>query len=37
MEREAFIEAEFVYYGAVPDLTYTLEEMIAERDRIAVR
>ena len=37
MEREAFIEAEFAYYDAFPDLTYTLDEMIAEGDRIAFR
>lgn len=37
IEREAFIEAEFAYYDAFPDLTYTLDEMIAEGDRIAFR
>lgn len=37
IEREEFVEEEFAFFDAFPDLSYTLDEMIAEEDRIAVR
>lgn len=37
MEFEEFIDEEFAFYDAFPDLSYTLDELIAEGDRIAFR
>ena len=37
IEREAFIDDEFAFFDAFPDLTYAIDQMVAEGDRIAFR
>ena len=36
MDLDAFIEAEFAWFDAFPDLQYTIRDVFAEEDRVAI-